>query len=71
MKKNTIRNEIRSYFKLKAWTYEQVAAMLGCKKQTVANKICSGEFGKNAAKKWADTFGFNQDFLLTGNGKLK
>lgn len=67
---NTISNEIRSYFKLKGWTYADAAKILGCSKQTVANRICGKKFGPNTARRWAEAFGFNEDFLLTGKGKL-
>lgn len=65
-----ISKEIRSHFTLMGWTYADAAAMLGCKPQTVANRICGKKFGPNAARRWAEAFGFNEVFLLTGKGKL-
>ena len=68
--KKKISNEIRSYFKLKGWTYSEAAAILGCKPQTVANRICSGIFGTYSATRWSEKLGFNRDFLLTGKDRL-
>lgn len=70
-KGSKISKEIRSHFTLMGWTYADAAAMLGCKPQTVANRICGKKFGPNAARKWSETFGFDEVFLLSGEGELK
>ena len=70
MQKNVqIGNKIKSYFKLKGWTYADAAKILGCSKQTIANTICKNNFSQNLAQKWANAFKLDPEFFLDGNPK--
>ncbi len=66
-----IGNAIRFYFRFKKISHEEAARRLGYSSYSVvANQLCVGRFGRNVARKWAGEFGFNEEFLMTGKGKL-
>lgn len=66
-----VGQKLRVYFEEKGMTQQQVAEKLGIKQQNVAAHY-SGlrAFGKNAAMKWQRAFGFNAQWLMTGQGKM-
>ena len=58
-------------FKVKGLTHETAASQLGCGKQTVSNQISGKKkFSLKSAQKYAETFGYNLEFLLFGKGEL-
>ena len=58
-------------FKVKGLTHETAASQLGCGKQTVSNQISGKKkFSLKTAQKYAETFGYNLEFLLFGKGEL-
>ena len=58
-------------FKMKGLTHEMAASRLGCSKQTVSNQISGKKkFSLKSAQKYAETFGYNLEFLLFGKGEL-
>ena len=58
-------------FKVKGLTHEIAASRLGCSKQTVSNQISGKKkFSLKSAQKYAETFGYNLEFLLFGKGEL-
>ena len=58
-------------FKMKGLTHEMAASQLGCSKQTVSNQISGKKkFSLKSAQKYAETFGYNLEFLLFGKGEL-
>ena len=63
---------ISSDFKLKGITHAKAAEMLGVEPRTVSNQI-SGKrpFGKISASRYAKAFGYDESFLLFGQGRLK
>lgn len=63
---------VASDFKLRGLTHQDAADMLGVEKRTVSNQI-SGKrpFGKKSAKRYAEVFGYEEPFLLYGEGDLK
>ena len=67
-----ICRNIASDFKLMGLTQAKAAAQLGIDPKAVANQI-SGKraFGKKAAKLYAKAFGYNEAYLLYGEGGLK
>ena len=67
-----ICRNVASDFKLQGLTQAKAAAQLGIEPKAVANQI-SGKraFGKKAAKLYAKTFGYNEAYLLYGEGGLK
>lgn len=62
---------IREYFDKNGILQREIAEKLGVHEGTVSS-ILSGRFGisKKVAKKLADAYGFNIEFLLTGEGVL-
>lgn len=58
-------------FKRQGLSQQQAADKLGLERRAVANQI-SGKrpFARKTAKLYALAFGYNEDFLVNGNGKL-
>jgi len=62
---------IAAYFKENRISQEEAASRLGlASKQVVANQLYGKRFGRDTAAKYANVFGFNEMFLLTGKGEL-
>ena len=62
---------IAAYFKENNISQEEAASRLGlASKQVVANQLYGKRFGRDTAAKYANVFGFNEMFLLTGKGEL-
>ena len=62
---------ISAYFKENGISQEDAASRLGlASKQVVANQLYGKRFGRRVAAKYAQVFGFNELFLLTGKGEL-
>lgn len=63
--------ELKKFFRELGLTQEQIAARFGISQQYVASLLNGkNEFGKKAAKRWADEFGISEAWLLTGEGDL-
>lgn len=71
MNDNVIGKALAEYFKSQGITQSEVAKRLGVS-QPCIGQLFSGKnsFGKNNARKWANEFGFNASFLITGEGAL-
>jgi len=65
-----IAREIKDYLVDKGITMTEVASRLGCSQQAVSNQLSGRKIGENVARKWADEFGFNLVYLMTGEGTL-
>ena len=65
-----VGRQLRLYFEEKGMTQQQVADILGIKQQNVGVHFQGRPFGKNAAMKWQRAFGFNEQWLMTGTGKM-
>ena len=65
-----IAREIKDYLVDKGLTMTEVAARLGCSQQAVSNQLSGRKIGENVARKWAEEFGFNLVYLMTGEGSL-
>lgn len=62
---------ISADFKMRGLTHEKAADLLGTTKQTVSNQISGKKkFSVNMARKYHETFGYDVQFLLYGEGKL-
>ena len=62
---------VAAYFKENGLTYKVVAARLGyASPQVITNQLGGKKFGNRVAEKYAEQFGFNQRFLMTGKGEL-
>lgn len=59
-------------FKRRDMNYMDVAKLTGYKAQTIANIISSQQkyFCAKQALRFSDAFGYNKDYLMTGNGQL-
>ena len=65
-----IAREIKDYLAEHNITMTEVASRLGCSQQAVSNQLSGRKIGENVARKWADAFGFNLVYLMTGEGSL-
>lgn len=66
-----IGHMVSAFFKENHISQEEVARTLGfTSKQVIANQLSGKKFGKATAKKYATAFGFNEIFLLSGQGEL-
>ena len=62
---------IAADFKKNRISYEEAAKKLGQSVQTVYNRISSKRYFSPAiAERWANAFGFDKLFLMTGDGRL-
>ena len=65
-----VSRAIKEYLTANDMTMTYVAERLGCSQQAVSNQLSGRKIGANVARKWADTFGFDFTFLMTGEGSL-
>ena len=65
-----VSRAIKEYLTAHDMTMTYVAERLGCSQQAVSNQLSGRKIGANVARKWADTFGFDFTFLMTGEGDL-
>lgn len=65
-----IGGEIRAYLENLGLQQQDVADRLGISQSAVSAYYRGKPFGKQAAQKWANEFGFNLTWLLTGEGPM-
>lgn len=65
-----IAKEIKDYLAAEGLTMTEVASRLGCSQQAVSNQLSGRKIGENVARKWAEVFGFDVVYLMTGEGRL-
>ena len=65
-----ISRQIKSYFEDHNLTMAEVAEMMGCSQQAVSNQLSGRPIGGRVAKAYADLFGFDANYLITGVGTL-
>ena len=65
-----IAREIKDYLVEKGITMSEAASRLGCSQQAVSNQLSGRKIGENVARKWAEAFGFDLVYLMTGEGSL-
>lgn len=65
-----ITNDVRAYFAQENMTMAQVAERLGVTPPAVTNQLNGRIFSAKMARRYADEFGFNMEYLLTGKGAL-
>lgn len=65
-----IAREIKEYLSDRRITMTEVGARLGCSQQAVSNQLSGRKIGANVARKWAEEFGFDPMYLMTGVGSL-
>ena len=64
-----VAQAIEEYFRSMGLTQVMAAQLLGVTPQAVSLQL-KQPFGKNVSSKWSRKFGFNRDFLMTGDGEL-
>jgi transcriptional regulator with XRE-family HTH domain len=69
-KNNKIGEELKKFFKAKHITQQNIATELGISQAAVAALFNGKSFGKKTAKIWADKFGLQSSWLLTGEGTM-
>lgn len=65
-----IGEAIRSYLESKGLTQCEVAERLSITQGAVSAYYRGKPFGKNAAQKWSEVFGFRENWLRTGEGEM-
>lgn len=65
-----IGEAIRSYLESKGLLQKEVAERLNITQGAVSAYYRGKPFGKNAAQKWSNLFGFRVNWLLTGEGDM-
>ena len=65
-----IAREIKDYLVEKGITMSEAASRLGCSQQAVSNQLSGRKIGENVARKWAEEFGFDLVYMMTGEGSL-
>jgi len=65
-----IGKKIKEYFTEMGMSQSDVAKVLGVQQAAVSNQLNGRPFGKNAAAKWNNAFGFRVNWLLTGEGPM-
>ena len=68
---NCVGQALKKYFEQKGYSQQKIADYLGVH-QTNISALFLGKrpFGKNAAKKWHNAFGFRVNWLMTGEGPM-
>lgn len=61
---------VKGYFAEKGIKINDVADMLGISRQAVTTQLGGRVFGRASAEKYATAFGFNANYLMTGEGSL-
>lgn len=61
---------VRGYFSANKITMKTVAELLGVTSGAVTNQLAGRQFSTKMAKRYAEVFGFNEDYLLFGRGSL-
>ena len=64
------RKRLKDFFKERKITQVQIAELTGSTQQTVQKLLSHRSFGKKTAAKWAECFGLNPAWLMTGIGSM-
>lgn len=67
---DTARKKLKDFFKEKKITQVQIAELTDSTQQTVQKLLNHRSFGKKTAAKWAECFGLNPAWLMTGIGSM-
>ncbi len=65
-----VGKKLKEYFDELGYTQQYVADKLGVSQAAVSALLNGKPFGKKLAAKWAEAFGFNPNWLLTGEGEM-
>jgi transcriptional regulator with XRE-family HTH domain len=68
--KREIGKKIKEYFSEMGMSQTEIAKALDIQQAAVSNQLNGRPFGKNAAAKWNNAFGFRVNWLLTGEGPM-
>lgn len=62
---------VKAWLSDNGYTMIGIAEMFGTSQQAISNALNGSRFlGRNLATKWAEAFGFNKVYLMTGEGSL-
>lgn len=62
--------QIKAYLKYEGITINAVAERLGSTPRAVSAQLAGRPFSRTTAAKYAEAFGFNETYLMTGEGSL-
>lgn len=66
-----INDKLSAYFRSMGVTQEQIAERMGVSQAYINALLCGKKsFGKKAAQKWSEIYGFSVGWLLTGEGEM-
>ena len=65
-----IGEKIKEYFSEIGMSQTDAAKVLEVQQAAVSNQLNGRRFGKNAAAKWSNAFGFRLNWLITGEGPM-
>ena len=65
-----IGDKIKEYFSEVGMSQTDIASVLDVQQAAVSNQLNGRRFGKNAAAKWSNAFGFRENWLRTGEGPM-
>ena len=66
-----IATAVKKYLGGQCMTLKDAGDILGLGRSAVSNQLQGGRpFGKATARRWADAFGFDPHYLVTGEGSL-
>jgi transcriptional regulator with XRE-family HTH domain len=68
--KREIGKKIKEYFSEIGMSQTEIAKALDIQQAAVSKQLNGRPFGKNAAAKWNNAFGFRVNWLLTGEGPM-
>lgn len=69
-KEKEICGAVRGYFSTHKITMKMVADRLGVSSSAVTNQLAGKQFTSKMAKRYAEEFGFSEEYLLFGKGSL-
>ena len=68
-KEKEINVTVKRWLRRQGFTYKDAALRLGVQEMAISMQL-SRHFSKNSAARWAQAFGLNEKFLLTGEGPV-
>lgn len=68
---NTDKEKLKEFFNNKGLKQEDIAKALNISQPLVSAYLNDKPFGKQAAKKWGETFGLSPNWLLIGVGEME
>lgn len=67
---NNVGIELKKFFSRIGYTQKMIAEKIGISQQVVGNLLNGRQFGRKSANRWSEEFGFNPNWLITGDGAM-